>query len=56
MVLLQPIMAREAAVVLAVIARLWTTLLELVPAGLLAFVWRGSRETEESIPSGERTP
>jgi hypothetical protein len=47
-VLLQPIMAREAAVVLAVIARLWTTLLELIPAALLAVGWRRSHKTEES--------
>ena len=47
-VLLQPIMAREAAVVLAVIARLWMTLLELVPAALLAVGWRRSHKTEES--------
>jgi len=47
-VLLQPIMAREAAVVLAVIARLWTTAVELVPAALLASGWRRSRDTEES--------
>ena len=49
-VLLQPIMAREAAVVLAVIARLWTTVVELVPAALLALGWRRSRDTEESTP------
>ncbi|MCH7932358.1 MAG: flippase-like domain-containing protein [Gemmatimonadetes bacterium] len=55
-VLLQPIMAREAAVVLAVIARLWTTVLELVPAGLLVLVWRRSRQTEESIPTGKGIP
>ena len=55
-VLLQPIMAREAAVVLAVIARLWTTVLELVPAGLLVLVWRRSRRTEKSIPTGQRFP
>ena len=42
-VLLQPIMARDAAVVLAVIARLWTTAVELVPAALLAFGWRRSQ-------------
>ncbi len=48
MVLLQPIMAREAAVVLAVIARLWTTALELIPAALLALGGRWSRDTEES--------
>ena len=46
-VLLQPIMAREAAVVLAVIARLWTTAVELVPAALLALVGRRSRDLEE---------
>ena len=49
-VLLQPIMAREAAVVLAVIARLWTTVVELVPAALLALGWRRSFKTEESAP------
>ena len=38
-VLLQPVMAREAAVVFAVIARLWTTTLELIPALILS-VWR----------------
>ena len=42
-VLLQPIMAREAAVVLAVIARLWTTAVELIPAGLLAMGRRGPK-------------
>ena len=49
-VLLQPIMAREAAVVLAVIARLWTTAIELIPAALLALGGRQSRDTEESTP------
>ena len=44
-VLLQPIMAREAAVVLAVIARLWTIALELIPAALLVVGWRGSGES-----------
>ena len=34
--LLQPIMTSEVAVLLAVVARLWTTAVELVPAGLLA--------------------
>ena len=47
-VLLQPIMAREAAVVLAVIARLWTIALELIPAALLVVGWRRSDESEES--------
>ena len=47
-VLLQPIMAREAAVALAIIARLWTTALELIPAALLAVGWGRSHETEES--------
>ena len=46
-VLLQPIMAREAALVLAVIARLWTTAVELIPAALLAVGWRRSRRTGE---------
>ncbi len=46
-VLLQPIMAREAAVVLAVIARLWTTAVELIPAALLAVGWRRSSKTGE---------
>ncbi len=49
-VLLQPIMAREAAVVLAVIARLWTTALELIPAALLALRWPASSESGESAP------
>ncbi len=49
-VLLQPIMAREAAVVLAVIARLWATAIELIPAGLLALASRRSQETGESTP------
>jgi len=49
-VLLQPIMAREAAVVLAVIARLWTTALELIPAAVLSVGWRSSPETGESTP------
>jgi hypothetical protein len=52
-VLLQPIMAREAALVLAVIARLWTTALELIPAALLAAGWRRSRETQETAESTE---
>ena len=47
-VLLQPIMAREAAVVLAVIARLWTTALELIAAALLAVDWRRSHRTDGS--------
>lgn len=47
-VLLQPIMAREAAVVLAVIARLWTTAIELIPAALLALGLRRSGDTEKS--------
>ncbi len=49
-VLLQPIMAREAAVVLAIIARLWTTAVELIPAGLLAAGRRASQENAESTP------
>jgi len=49
-VLLQPIMAREAAVVLAVIARLWTTALELAAAALLTVGWRRSQRTDESTP------
>ena len=48
-VLLQPIMAREAAVVLAVIARLWTTSVELIPAALLAVGWHRSQDTGEGI-------
>jgi uncharacterized membrane protein YbhN (UPF0104 family) len=52
-VLLQPIMAREAALVLAVIARLWTTALELIPAALFAAGWRRSRETQETAGSAE---
>ena len=47
-VLLQPIMAREAAVVLAIIARLWTTAVELIPAALLGMDSRRSKETEGS--------
>ena len=49
-VLLQPIMAREAAVVLAVIARLWTTAVELIPAALLAVGSRRSGEAGETTP------
>jgi len=49
-VLLQPIMAREAAVVLAVIARLWTTAVELIPALVLAVASRRSQETAETTP------
>jgi uncharacterized membrane protein YbhN (UPF0104 family) len=49
-VLLQPIMAREAAVVLAVIARLWTTAVELIPAALLAAGSRRSQEPGETNP------
>ena len=49
-VLLQPIMVREAAVVLAVIARLWTTALELIPAALLVVGSRRSPETGETTP------
>ncbi len=52
-VLLQPIMAREAALVLAVIARLWTTAVELIPAALLAVGWLGSEGTSEG--TGETT-
>jgi uncharacterized membrane protein YbhN (UPF0104 family) len=47
-ILLQPIMAREAAVILAVIARLWTTAVELVPAALLAVSSRRSQGTGET--------
>ena len=43
-VLLQPIMAREAAVVLAVIARLWTIALEVIPAALLTVGWHRSHK------------
>lgn len=39
-VLLQPIMAREDALVLAIVARLWTTAIELIPAALFAWGWR----------------
>jgi uncharacterized membrane protein YbhN (UPF0104 family) len=46
-VLLQPIMAREAALVLAVVARIWTTAVELIPAALLAVGWRHTQETGE---------
>lgn len=46
-VLLQPIMAREVAVLLAVVARLWTTAVELIPAGLLALSARPPQEDEE---------
>ncbi len=49
-VLLQPIMAREAALVLAVIARLWMTALELIPAALLSVGWRRSHRTGQSAP------
>lgn len=38
-VLLQPVMVQEVAVVFAVIARLWTTTFELIPA-LILTVWR----------------
>ena len=56
-VLLQPIMAREAAVVLAVLARLWTTAVELIPAALLAAASRRSQETGETTPeTGDATP
>ena len=47
-VLLQPIMASGDAFVLAVIARLWTTTVELIPAALLTLGWRRSQGTEES--------
>ena len=46
-VLLQPIMAKEAAVVLAVIARLWTTGVELIPAGFFAVGMRASQKRTE---------
>ena len=49
-VLLQPIMAREAAVVLAIIARLWTIALEVIPAALLSVGWRRSHRTGQSAP------
>ena len=50
---LQPVMAGEAAFVLAVIARLWTTAVELIPAALLAVGWLGSEGTSEG--TGETT-
>jgi uncharacterized membrane protein YbhN (UPF0104 family) len=46
-VLLQPVMAGEDAFALAVIARLWTTAVELIPAALLAVGWRRSQGTGE---------
>ena len=46
-VLLQPVMAGDSAFVLAVIARLWTTAVELVPAALLTLGWRRSEKTGE---------
>ena len=46
-VLLQPVMAGEDAFALAVIARLWTTAVELIPAALLAAGWRRSQGTRE---------
>jgi len=46
-VLLQPVMAGDAAFVLAVIARLWTTAVELVPAALLTLGRRRSEEAGE---------
>ena len=56
-VLLQAIMAREAAVVLAVLARLWTTAAELIPAALLVVVLRRSQETGETPPeTDDATP
>ncbi len=48
-VLLQPIMAKEAAVVLAVIARVWTTAVELIPAGAMAVGWRTPQDDSESV-------
>lgn len=45
-VLLLPIMPRESAVVLAVVARLWTTVVELVPAATMA-VWHGRRSPSD---------
>jgi len=56
-VLLQAIMAREAAVVLAVLARFWTTAVEVIPAVLLAVLWRRSQEAGERPPeTGDTTP
>ena len=52
-VLLQPIMAREAAVVLAIIARLWTTAVELVPAALLML---GRRRSPKPDPDSDFDP
>ncbi len=49
-VLLQPIMAREAAVVLAVIARLWTTVVELIPAAIFAVGSQRSQQTGDTTP------
>ncbi len=46
-VLLQPVMAGENAFVLAVIARLWTTTVELILAALLAVGRRRSQGTGE---------
>lgn len=52
-VLLQPIMAGEDATVLAVIARFWTTAVELIPAALLTAGWLGYGGATEQ--TGETT-
>ena len=49
-VLLQPIMAREAAVVLALIARLWTTVVELIPAAIFAVGSQRSQQAGDTAP------
>ncbi len=54
--LLQPIMAREAALVLAVVARLWTTAMELIPAALLAAGRRGTQKKATAFKTGEGVP
>ena len=48
MVLLQPVMATEAALVFAVITRLWTTTLELIPV-IVLMVQQGTGQSRQRV-------
>lgn len=49
-VFLLPVVSREAALALAVAARLWTTLVEVVPAGVLALTHARRGGPDASLP------
>jgi hypothetical protein len=49
---LAPVLAPEPAAALAVVARLWTTGVELLPAALLA-LWHLKRDPFTGAPAGE---